>query len=159
MNSLLKNPENSILDVDGLAALLGISSASIPSQRSRSPEKLPPPYLTRPLRWRRETVVGWMKEQEERARRDADIGAPSSSSHRAVGSTAPCASGVHAIRGPFGERHRITFRPRRTRSKILRLITFPSFSRHAFIGPDLLESKCLKISPRSAVEDEDAGDE
>ena len=71
----LKNPDSTILDIDGLAALLGISAASIPAQRSRSPEKLPPPFLSRPLRWRRETVVRWMDQQEASARAEAESGA------------------------------------------------------------------------------------
>lgn len=74
--SALKDPDNPILDSDGLAALLGISAASIPSIRSRSPEKLPPSYLRRPLRWRRETVMRWIQEQEEKARKRAERGAP-----------------------------------------------------------------------------------
>ena len=68
-----KSPDNAILDVDGLAALLGISPATIPTQRSRAPHKLPPPYLTRPLRWRRETVLLWIQEQENAARTAAQL--------------------------------------------------------------------------------------
>ena len=68
----LKNPDSPVLDSAGLAALLGISVASIPSIRSRSPEKLPPPYLSRPLRWRRSTVFEWMEEQEAAARQEAE---------------------------------------------------------------------------------------
>lgn len=68
----LSNPKNPILDCHGLAALLGISVLSIPTQRSRSPHKLPPPYLTRPLRWRRTTVVLWM-EKQERAEQDKAV--------------------------------------------------------------------------------------
>lgn len=60
----LRNPANPLLDVHGLAALLGVSAQSIPAQRSRTPHKLPPPFLTRPLRWRREAVVQWMQKQE-----------------------------------------------------------------------------------------------
>lgn len=61
----LRNPANAVLDINGLAALLGISAQSIPAQRSRTPHKLPPPFLTRPLRWRREAVVQWMQKQEQ----------------------------------------------------------------------------------------------
>lgn len=60
----LRNPASPILDTHGLAALLGISPASIPALRSRSPDKLPPPFLSRPLRWRRETIIRWMDERE-----------------------------------------------------------------------------------------------
>lgn len=58
------NPDSPILDPKGLAHLLGISPATIPALRSRNPERLPPPYLSRPLRWRRETVVRWMERRE-----------------------------------------------------------------------------------------------
>lgn len=68
-----KNPDNAILDVDGLAALLGISPTTIPTQRSRAPHKLPPPYLTRPLRWRRTTVLLWIQEQENAAHAAAQL--------------------------------------------------------------------------------------
>lgn len=68
-----KNPDNAILDVDGLAALLGISPATISTQRSRAPHKLPPPYLNRPLRWRRATVLLWIQEQEDAARAAANL--------------------------------------------------------------------------------------
>lgn len=68
------DPNSSILDPKGLAGLLGISPATIPALRSRSPERLPPPFLTRPLRWRRETVVRWMdrreRQEEERVERE-----------------------------------------------------------------------------------------
>lgn len=70
----LRNPNNAVLDTYGLAALLGISPASIPALRSRSPDKLPPPFLSRPLRWRRETVMRWMDEKErQEATRCAQI--------------------------------------------------------------------------------------
>lgn len=68
------NPNSPTLDPKGLAHLLGISPATIPALRSRNPERLPPPYLTRPLRWRRETVVRWMerreRQEEERVERE-----------------------------------------------------------------------------------------
>lgn len=60
----LRNPTNAVLNVHGLAALLGVSAQSIPAQRSRTPHRLPPPFLARPLRWRREAVVQWMQKQE-----------------------------------------------------------------------------------------------
>lgn len=68
------NPNSPILDPRGLAHMLGISPATIPALRSRNPERLPPPYLSRPLRWRRETVVRWMerreRQEEERVERE-----------------------------------------------------------------------------------------
>jgi predicted DNA-binding transcriptional regulator AlpA len=75
-SSDLKDPSNPLLDCEGLAALLGISPASIASIRSRSPQRLPPPYLGRPLRWRRETVLSWMSAQEAKAQQRAEQGAP-----------------------------------------------------------------------------------
>ena len=59
------DPMGEILGPIGLAALLGISPSTIPSLRSRDPHKLPPPYLTRPLRWRREGVLRWMESREQ----------------------------------------------------------------------------------------------
>lgn len=58
------DPMGEILGPVGLAALLGISPSTIPSLRSRDPHKLPPPYLSRPLRWRREGVLRWMESRE-----------------------------------------------------------------------------------------------
>src|SRR5207244_1905017 len=46
-----------VLDVRGLTAMLRISPATISSMRSRNPEKLPVPFLSRPLLWRREAVA------------------------------------------------------------------------------------------------------
>lgn len=59
-----------VLDREGLAALMGVSPDSIKQMRSRNPAALPTPFLTRPLRWRREVVMRWMerREQEEAAR-------------------------------------------------------------------------------------------
>lgn len=59
------DPMGEILGPLGLAALLGISPNTIPSLRSRDPQKLPPPYITRPLRWRREGVLRWMEAREQ----------------------------------------------------------------------------------------------
>jgi hypothetical protein len=70
------DPNSPILDLVGLAALLRISPASIPSLRSRTPERLPPPFFNRPLRWRREGVLRWMerKEQAEVERIERELG-------------------------------------------------------------------------------------
>lgn len=59
-----------VLDRAGLADLLGVSAESIKQMRSRNPLALPPPFMNRPLRWRREAVLRWMerREQEEAAR-------------------------------------------------------------------------------------------
>lgn len=99
----LRNPNNPILDVYGLAALLGISSASIPALRSRTPEKLPPPYLSRPLRWRRETAVRWMDEQERREAiriKQKAEGADPKAPHRRVRCARPRGHRVYPYLGP-----------------------------------------------------------
>lgn len=66
--------QSEVLDIDGLASLLGVSPDSIRSFRSRNPLGVPPPFMVRPhLRWRRETVIKWMeareREESERIRR------------------------------------------------------------------------------------------
>lgn len=66
--------QSEVLDIDGLASLLGITPDSVRSFRSRNPLGVPPPFMVRPhLRWRRETVVKWMeareREESERIRR------------------------------------------------------------------------------------------
>ena len=53
-----------VLDREGLAALMGVSPDSIKQMRSRNPAALPTPFLTRPLRWRREVVLRWMESRE-----------------------------------------------------------------------------------------------
>lgn len=62
-----------VLDRESLAALMGISAESIKQMRSRNPLGLPTPFMTRPLRWRRESVERWMeareREESERIRR------------------------------------------------------------------------------------------
>lgn len=55
---------NDILDVAALAAKLGISISSLRARRARDPNSLPPPFLRRPLRWRRATVARWMDQAE-----------------------------------------------------------------------------------------------
>lgn len=68
----LTDPASEVLNPVGLARLLHISPASICTLRSRDPTKLPPPFMCRPLRWRRAAVIDWMKmrerEEETRAR-------------------------------------------------------------------------------------------
>ncbi len=54
-----------VLDVAGLASLLRIPESTILTLRSRAPERLPPPFRTRPLRWRVGTAVEWMAREEQ----------------------------------------------------------------------------------------------
>lgn len=54
-----------VLDVQALAELTQIPKATILTLRSRAPEKLPPPFRLRPLRWRLQTVMTWMERQEQ----------------------------------------------------------------------------------------------
>jgi hypothetical protein len=57
--------ESLVLDVQGFARLARIPKATILTLRSRAPDKLPPPFRLRPLRWRTQTIVRWMEEQEQ----------------------------------------------------------------------------------------------
>lgn len=54
-----------VLDVAGLAELLRIPESTILTLRSRAPERLPPPFRTRPLRWRAGTAIAWMAREEQ----------------------------------------------------------------------------------------------
>ena len=54
-----------VLDVAGLSLLLHIPESTILTLRSRAPERLPPPFRTRPLRWRAGTAVEWMAHEEQ----------------------------------------------------------------------------------------------
>lgn len=86
----LRDPNNPILDQYGLAALLGISPKSIPAKRSRTPNELPPPFFRRPLRWRREGVLEWMKQQEAIAQGRAErLAAPPHSVSKPLRRTTP----------------------------------------------------------------------
>ncbi|WP_299687919.1 hypothetical protein [Hydrocarboniphaga sp.] len=60
-----KSNESETLDVDAFAVLTLIPKATVLTLRSRSPDRLPPPFRQRPLRWRRQTVVQWMKDEEK----------------------------------------------------------------------------------------------
>lgn len=60
-----RTSDSAVLDVQGLASLTQIPKATILTLRSRSPERLPPPFRLRPLRWRTQTVVRWMEKQEQ----------------------------------------------------------------------------------------------
>ena len=57
--------ESAVLDVHAFARLAHIPKATILTLRSRSPDKLPPPFRLRPLLWRAQTVVRWMEKQEQ----------------------------------------------------------------------------------------------
>lgn len=67
----LDDPGAQIVGINGLARMLGISPATIATKRTRSPEELPPSFLDRPARWRRETVLCWITQREEAASRRA----------------------------------------------------------------------------------------
>lgn len=56
-----------ILDVAGLSHILGLSVATVFTWRSRQPEMLPPPFLSKPPRWRAVAVEKWMEDQEKKA--------------------------------------------------------------------------------------------
>jgi hypothetical protein len=58
-----KSPE--ALGINEAADLLGITVSSLRARRARDPASLPPPYLNRPLRWRRSTVLSWMTHTEQ----------------------------------------------------------------------------------------------
>lgn len=64
-NSASTDLESAVLDVQGFASLAHIPKATILTLRSRSPDRLPPPFRLRPLRWRVKTVVRWMETQEQ----------------------------------------------------------------------------------------------
>lgn len=58
-----------MLDLSGLSEMLGLSPNTILTLRTRSPDRVPTPWRTRPLRWRRATVHEWIREQELEERR------------------------------------------------------------------------------------------
>jgi len=61
----LYSNESAVLDIQGFSILAQIPKATILTLRSRAPEKLPPAYWQRPLRWRVETVMRWMEKREQ----------------------------------------------------------------------------------------------
>jgi len=67
----LDAPDAQIVGITGLARMLGISPATIATKRTRAPEELPPSFLDRPARWRRETVIRWIAQREADASRRA----------------------------------------------------------------------------------------
>lgn len=69
MQHSLHNPASDMLDVAGLSILLGLSPATVLTLRARAPDRVPPPWRTRPLRWRREAVMRWLADQENREQR------------------------------------------------------------------------------------------
>lgn len=146
----LTNPNSPILDIDGLAALLAISPASIPARRSRTPERVPPPYLSRPLRWRRETVLRWITEQEERARREAELGAPRNGAlKRAYSPKGPVHQVCALTRGPaIAGRSAFQFSAHRRRAhRFERLVSLPT----AFRGTQNQPAKQYGISLRQSA--------
>lgn len=64
------SPDSPVLSLVGLARYLGLPYATLKASRSRCPDSLPPPFHTRPLRWRRQTVDRWLaaREHEEEQR-------------------------------------------------------------------------------------------
>lgn len=58
-----------MLDLAALSALLKLSPATILTQRTRAPDRVPPAWRSRPLRWRRDAVLQWLIEQEKEEQR------------------------------------------------------------------------------------------
>ena len=59
--------QDGVLDVDGMADLLGMTPKSLYTRRSRSPKSLPPAVrIGRRLVWRRETVEAWLADLERK---------------------------------------------------------------------------------------------
>lgn len=64
---------NGMLGIAEVSALLGLSPATLLTLRCRAPERLPPSWRSRPLRWRRKTVLKWIEEQETIERRRCEL--------------------------------------------------------------------------------------
>ena len=59
-----------VLNVNGMAELLGMTPKSLYSRRSRDPKSLPPAIrIGRRLVWRRETVDAWLADLERKQNR------------------------------------------------------------------------------------------
>ena len=56
-----------------VSQLLGVSPATLLTLRCRAPERLPPSWRSRPLRWRRKTVLKWIEDQETIERRRCEL--------------------------------------------------------------------------------------
>lgn len=69
MSSASNSYTSEMLDLAALSALLQLSPATILTQRTRSPERVPPAWRSRPLRWRRDAVLQWLIEQEKEEQR------------------------------------------------------------------------------------------
>jgi len=67
----LDDPDAQVLGISGLARLLGIAPSTITTKRTRAPHDLPPSFIDRPARWRRETVIRWIAQREAEASRRA----------------------------------------------------------------------------------------
>lgn len=77
--------ESLILGPAELAAAMGLTENTIRTLRSTRPQALPTPFLTRPLRWRRESVMRWMEQRErEEAERIRRLFVPSARSARSA---------------------------------------------------------------------------
>lgn len=63
----MRTIRDDVLDVDGMADLLGMTPKSLYTRRSRSPRSLPPAVrIGRRLVWRWETVDAWLAELERK---------------------------------------------------------------------------------------------
>lgn len=77
--------QEDVLGPTELALRIGLSVGTIMQRRSKMPQSLPTPFLTRPLRWRREAVERWMEQRErEEAERIRRLFVPSARSARAA---------------------------------------------------------------------------
>jgi predicted DNA-binding transcriptional regulator AlpA len=76
-----RDDDDEVIDLARLASMLGLSPATILTLRSRDPERVPPAWRTRPLRWVRGEVSRWLRAQAEaEAARIATLGQPVSRS-------------------------------------------------------------------------------
>ena len=69
MSSAPNSSTPEMLDLAALSALLHLSPATILTQRTRAPDRVPPAWRSRPLRWRRDAVLQWLIEQERQEQR------------------------------------------------------------------------------------------
>lgn len=53
-----------LVDIRRLASMVGVSTVTLLTWRSRSPWLLPPPINRKPLRWRVATVEAWLNKRE-----------------------------------------------------------------------------------------------
>ena len=67
-----------VLDTKKLGALFGISSFALIQRRWRNPKNVPPAFCDRPLLWRKEAVLLWMREREGRSMLHDNLNPPKS---------------------------------------------------------------------------------